>query len=133
MDANDSLTSEMRVSALLRRATIAGAGAYVLQRGDHDAGAVMVKVARLDGTAYVLGPARASDGSRIYHPVGPSAAWVAPTEGTLQAYNAPSEQESDAYLFKRRQSDPDLWIIEIEDCAGRHFLLEPVITVLTTD
>jgi hypothetical protein len=127
MDAEDSLTSEMRVSALLRRATIAGAGAYVLQRGDHDAGAVMVKVARLDGTACVLGPARAADGSRIYHPVGPSAAWVVSTPGTVEAHDAPPERDADAYLSKRRQSDPDLWIIEIEDRAGRHFLLEPIV------
>jgi hypothetical protein len=37
-----------------------------------------------------------------------------------------AEAHVDAYVRKRRESDPDLWVIEIEDRQGRHFLLEPV-------
>jgi hypothetical protein len=30
--------------------------------------------------------------------------------------------EAGNYLARQREFDPDLWIIEIEDQAGRHFL-----------
>lgn len=32
------------------------------------------------------------------------------------------EQDADAYLGREREFDPDLWIIEVEDRRGRHFL-----------
>jgi hypothetical protein len=33
-----------------------------------------------------------------------------------------SEDEVETYLSKQVRFDPDLWIIESEDRAGRHFL-----------
>ena len=34
-----------------------------------------------------------------------------------------SAEEADNYLaFARQEFDPDLWIVEVEDKAGRHFL-----------
>jgi hypothetical protein len=30
--------------------------------------------------------------------------------------------EVEEYLAKQRKFDPDLWIVEVEDKAGRHFL-----------
>ena len=33
-----------------------------------------------------------------------------------------SENEATGYLARQRDFDPDLWIIEVEDRAGRHFL-----------
>jgi hypothetical protein len=32
----------------------------------------------------------------------------------------------DALIAKRRSADRDLWVIEIEDRDGRHFLTEPM-------
>jgi hypothetical protein len=36
------------------------------------------------------------------------------------------EASLDAWCHKRADQDPDLWVIEIEDRHGRHFLTEPV-------
>jgi hypothetical protein len=33
-----------------------------------------------------------------------------------------SEAEAGVYLDRQRKFDPDLWIVEVEDRAGRHFL-----------
>jgi hypothetical protein len=35
------------------------------------------------------------------------------------------EAEVDAAIARQRGFDPDLWVIEVEDRAGRHLLDEP--------
>lgn len=109
----DELKTEIWASALIRRASIAGAFAGVVRRGDGDAGAVLVKVATLDGRARLYGPARNGEGERI---------WLDLSAGSL----GDVEADVDAYARKRAAGDPDLWIIEVEDRQGRHFLQEPV-------
>jgi hypothetical protein len=109
----DELKTDFWASALIRRAQIAGVFAGVVKKGDTDAGAVLVKVATMDGRARLYGPARNGDGERI---------WLDLSAGAL----GDVEAEVDDYVRKRRASDPDLWVIEIEDRFGRHFLMEPV-------
>ncbi|HEX8901240.1 DUF1491 family protein [Vitreimonas sp.] len=109
----DELKTEFWASALIRRAQIGGAFAGVVRKGDRDAGAVMVKVATLDGKARLYGPARNGEGERI---------WLDLSAGPL----GDVEAEVDAHIRKRAETDPDLWVIEVEDKQGRHFLQEPV-------
>lgn len=102
------LTAEFWVSAYLARLRLANMPVYVTARGDATAGAVVVKVATLDGLARAY--ARRSDietGERR---------WMVLAEG--------AEAEVDAVLARARARDPDLWIIEVEDRAGRHLLEE---------
>ncbi|MFV8096477.1 DUF1491 family protein, partial [Enterobacter cloacae complex sp.6730737] len=49
------LKSAIFVSALLRRAQVEGAYGVVVRRGSEEAGAIFVKVSRLDGTAALYG------------------------------------------------------------------------------
>ncbi len=107
------LKTDFWASALIRRAQSAGAFAAVARKGDVDAGAVLVKVATLDGRARLYGPARNGEGERI---------WLDLSAGAL----GDAEADVDAHLRKRASNDPDIWVIEIEDRQGRHFLLEPV-------
>jgi hypothetical protein len=58
------LKTDFWASALIWRASIAGAFAGVTQKGDTDAGAVLVKVASLDGKARLYAPARDGEGER---------------------------------------------------------------------
>ena len=106
------LRAEFWVKAYIRRCAIAGAAAVVVRHGDDDAGAIFIKINRLDGTCLLLGPA----------PAGLSGAesdrrWVAyvPVQGV-------TENEVDARLRREAQFDSDMWLIEVEDRAGRHFL-----------
>lgn len=105
------LSTDLWVSALIRRAELAGAFATVARKGDARAGTVIVKAfdtstrrARLYSEAF--GP----DGERL---------WMQPVESEF-------ESELDDYLQRQIRYDPDLWIIEIEDREGRHFITETV-------
>lgn len=104
-----SLKTSIWAPALIRRAELAGAFATVVYRGDPDAGAALIKVRTLDGKAVLYRSMRDMDGTRIWHPKGPA-----------------DEDDLDTDIRKAMVSDPDLWVIEIEDRQGRHFLTEKV-------
>lgn len=103
------LKSEIEASALRRRAQGGGAFATVLRRGDDSAGALYVVVRTLDGDARLFSPIRDMSGAR---------AWMATP--------ALPEREIDARCAKLFDRDPDIWVVEVEDREGRHFLIEPV-------
>jgi hypothetical protein len=106
------LKSELWVKAYLRRCAHEGAGAVLARRGDSDAGAIYIKVSRLDGTAALFGPAPAGlDKAREER------RWQS-CLGVPQA----AEAEADAYLARQIEFDPDVWIVVVEDRQGRHFL-----------
>ena len=106
------LKSELWVKAYLRRCRHEGADAVLMRRGDNDAGAIYIKVSRLDGTATLFGPAPAGlDAARE------DRLWQPSLKG-----NATPEGEVDAFLQRQIEFDPDIWIVAVEDRAGRHFL-----------
>jgi hypothetical protein len=108
------LKSGIWVSAYLRRCATEGAPAVVRRRGADEAGAVFVKVDRLDGTADLFGPAPQS-AFEDAHPV--ERAFTA----SLAKQPAPVA-DIESYLTKQLRFDPDLWIVEVEDREGRNFL-----------
>jgi hypothetical protein len=109
------LKSGIWVAAYLRRCQIEGAYAAVRRRGAEEAGAVFIIVNRLDGTATLYGPA-------------PQSAFdeAQPIERFFTAVlggSAPvQEAEIEARLAREQRFDPDIWIVEIENRSGRHFL-----------
>ncbi len=100
------LASGIWVSAYLTRLRLADIAHYVTARGDATAGAVVVKLATLDGQARAF--------QRSYDLTLGRRAWVVLADG--------AEAEVDALLRRQRARDPDLWIIEIEDRQGRTLL-----------
>lgn len=102
------LASGIWVSAYLRRLQIDGIPAYVIARGDDTAGAVLVKLALMDGTAraYQRG-FDLNSGARV---------WQVLVEGP--------EAVVDEAIARQRSFDPDLWVIEVEDARGRILLDE---------
>jgi hypothetical protein len=105
------LKSAIYVQALIRRCETAGASAYLVRRGADEAGAVFVKLNRLDGTCTVLSPARRGEERIWMRPLG---------ERTDEARAAD-------YLTRQIRFDPDIWIVEIEDRLGRSFVDEPIL------
>lgn len=107
------LKSAIWVSAYVRRCQIEGAQAVLRRRGNEDAGAIFIKVNRLDGTADLYGPAPQS--AFDDRPV--DRMFVA----CLPQARSP-EADAEARLARELKFDSDLWIVEVEDRAGRHFL-----------
>jgi hypothetical protein len=112
-DMSMRLKSNIWVAAYLRRCQTSGVFGAVRRRGAEEAGAVFVKLALLDGTAllYVPAPQTAYEDSR-------------PVERVFVPFSpAPvPESQVEERLAREIRFDPDLWIVEIEDKGGRHFL-----------
>jgi hypothetical protein len=104
--------SEIWVRAYLRRCQAEGIPAVVARRGDEAAGAIFICVDHLDGTVTLYGPAPAGvEGSETER------RWV-----SCLSSGPASNAEASAYLARQSRFDSDLWVIEIEDKHGRHFL-----------
>jgi len=100
------------VRALTRRAEVAGASAFVVRMGSEEAGALILKVNKLDGTCLVLNQARDGKGNLV---------WAQPLGGWTP------EARAAEWCDKQVKFDPDLWIVEIEDRQGRAFVDEPIV------
>ncbi|MFZ0425346.1 MAG: DUF1491 family protein [Xanthobacteraceae bacterium] len=108
------LKSALWVAAYLRRCQVEGAFAVVRRRGAEEAGAIFVRICRLDGTSDLFGPAPQStvDNSRgADRSFVPSFAGQPTPDATVEAY-----------LAREVKFDSDVWIVEVEEPAGRNFL-----------
>lgn len=105
------LSTDVWVAALIRRAELGGAFATVGRKGDARAGGVLVKVFDTAARrARIYTEAFGPDGERL---------WIQPVESE-------AESDIDDYVARQHRYDPDLWVVEIEDREGRHFLTEKV-------
>ena len=103
------LTADFWVAAYLARLRLADIPAFVVARGDGTAGSVLVKQSPLDGSATLH--------QRSFDPATGARIWMQLAAGP--------EASVDAAIARQRDRDPDLWVIEVEDRAGRHLLDEP--------
>jgi hypothetical protein len=107
------LRSDIWVSAYLRRCAVEGVTAVLRRRGAAEAGAIFVKVDRLDDSATLYGPAPPTEEL----PQGVDRLFT-----RLHAPLTVTPAETEARLAKERRFDPDIWIVEVEDPEGRSFL-----------
>jgi hypothetical protein len=100
------LTARFWVDAYLARLRVFDIPAFVVAHGDDTGGAVLVKLATLDGNAVLF--------QRSFDLMSGERVWVELSKGT--------ERDVDEAVVRQRGFDPDLWVIEVEDRAGRHLL-----------
>jgi hypothetical protein len=108
------LKSAIWVAAYIRRCYVEGACAVVRRRGAEEAGAIFVKVNRLDGTSDLFGPAPQTAFEEA-HPTDRAFACA------LGGKPVPDDKVEER-LAREIRFDPDVWIVEVEDRTGRHFL-----------
>lgn len=109
---DDRLTTDLWVGAHLRLGSSLGIPMVVARRGDRARGAVLLKINQLDRGCSVLAQVRRDE--RL--------CW---TRGT--GPEPVSEPEADRYIERQIRYDPDLWVVEIEDRAGRHLFEGPIV------
>ena len=102
------LATGVWVAAYQTRLRLADIPVYVTAKGDPVSGAVVVKCALLNGQARAF--------QRSYDYASDRRIWVTLAEAT--------EPEVDAVIERARNFDRDLWVIELEDRAGRTLLDE---------
>ena len=100
------LATEIWVSAYRRRLDLEGIFCHVARRGDATAGAVLVKLATMDGRGRVF--------QRGFDLGTGDRAWTVLAEG--------AEADCDAACARQVSFDPDVWVVEVEDPRGRHLL-----------
>lgn len=102
----DRLSTEILVQGHIRQCFAQGLTAIVAHKGDAWGGAILIKLNLLGPGCKLLTQTRDQDGE---------IAWLQVQAGALL-----SEADADAYIARSVQRDPDLWVVEIEDRAGRN-------------
>lgn len=107
------LRSDFWVSAYIRRCVHETMAAVLRRRGASEAGAILVKVDHLDGTAALFGPAPQSevedrDSERRFT--------------RLHDGDTIPSAEVERRIARQIDFDPDIWVVEVEDRQGRSFL-----------
>jgi len=107
------LKTRLWVQAALRRCLMENIAAVVAARGDDNAGAVLVKLNRGAAGCEVFCQVRDAAGNP---------AWLCAT-----GVQPVPEDRADSYVARARDVDCDLWVIEVDDRAGRLPFLENVL------
>ncbi|MEH3158878.1 MAG: DUF1491 family protein [Sphingomonas taxi] len=106
---SDRLPTHLAVGALLRRVNDAGGMAMVRARGDPQGGAILVLIEDRSSPVRILERSFDFDGRAIL------------TE------SVPSDG-AESYWRRRRERDPDLWVIELDIPEAERFAAETILT-----
>ena len=104
----DRIPTDLWVKVHVKRCNVEGVPVIVARRGDPHSGIVILKLNQLENGCRVFSQMRNFDGD--LH-------WFDAFEGGLQ-----TEAEADAYIARQIARDPDVWVLEIEDRLGRHWV-----------
>ena len=106
MDAR--LPAHLEVSGLVRRVESEGGFATIVQRGEKDAGTILILTLERGKNAALWERMPQLDGSRPF---------------TLSRQeNTEKKQEFSEYLERRRLQDPDCWVVELDIVNAGRFI-----------
>lgn len=100
------LTSSFWVQAYIKKLNLLGVPAFVVSHGDDTAGAIIVKVNKLNGDAVLFERSFSLDKNL----------------NQWSKFESGDEKELDELLSRQLSRDRDLWIVEIESREGNPFL-----------
>lgn len=107
------MPSALLVSALTRRAGDAGGFAAILAKGAAESGGILVQAVDKGRFCGLFERMLDFDGVARLAPCGPAA--------------EASAADISGYLARRRQADPDLWIVELDIADAERFAAETIL------
>ncbi|NBC37983.1 DUF1491 family protein [Novosphingobium sp. FSY-8] len=102
------LPTHIEVNALIRRVQAEGGFAMVLAKGEVDAGSILIVTLVNQTYAFAYEKMPSLDGERHWH--------------RARSFDADQPDSFEQWLNKRRSSDPDLWIIELDIADAERFI-----------
>lgn len=105
---SDRLPTHLIVGALLRRVNDAGGIAMVRAKGDPQGGGILLLIENRSGPVRVLERTIGFDGA------------------TSLTRSTPSD-DADSYWRRRREHDPDLWVVELDIPEAERFAAETIL------
>ena len=107
---NARLAAGIDAKALMRRIMVEGGFATVLRKGDEERGSILLVIAEKGRHFTCLERQLQVNGAYEWSETGPS------SESEMA--------EISQFLEKKRRSDPDLWLIELDIADGKRFVAE---------
>lgn len=104
------LTSAMLASGLLRQAGQAGGFAAILAKGDPTSGVLLVQILEKGEFSGLYERLLAPSGAYLWTPTGPQ--------------DTENKEVLMQYLERRRERDPDLWIVELDVPDAQRFVAD---------
>lgn len=102
------LPAHLEVAGLIRRTQSEGGFATVLQKGEREAGTILVVLCHNGTTARAYERMPQPDGSRKWH--------------CSKNQDPESKEEFNHYIARRAEQDRDLWIIELDVAQGERLI-----------
>ena len=106
MDAR--LPAHLEVAGLIRAVEAAGGFSMVVNKGERDAGAIMVVILEKGGDSRAYERMPQLDGTRAWH--------------CVKREDTENKGEFSDYLTRRASQDRDLWIVELDVAQGERFI-----------
>ena len=106
MDAR--LPAHVEVSGLIRAVESAGGFGMVLQKGEKDAGVILILTTQSGRNTRLWERMPQLDGSRTFV--------------CTREQDDENKQEFDEYVSRRRRSDPDCWLLELDVQNAERFV-----------
>lgn len=106
MDAR--LPAHLEVSALIRRVNSAGGFATVLNKGEAEAGTILIVLCHNGADTRLYERMPALDGTRRWH--------------CSRKQLPENPYEFQEYLDRRKAQDPDVWLVELDAADAERFI-----------
>lgn len=106
--ADQRLPAQLEVSGIIRAVQAEGGFATVLQKGEQDAGTLLIITTQGGRGSELWERMPQLDGSRRFI--------------RTKSQDKENKEEFENYLRRRQQQDPDLWLIELDIAGAERFI-----------